>query len=432
MRATMISSAGGSATEGRGPHPHRAHRAFRIRQRPEVVSAPVSFRATALLVRHHWWSVPRVVFGSGGAHGPVELGALAYVLGGWSDADARRWLAAKPRTLVGISVGCLGAIATAMGLGVLRQVLLNRGFPMREVFGRDWAVSEQKVSEQTGAGLPPLVSQLLGLRGLLKGCSLRTVLHVIFRAGGVTDDGITFAQFRRRFGAELQVVVTNLSEVRPQVCSAALTPDVSVMEAAMGSMAIPLMFEPQTVRGVGECVDGGVVDPYGIGVRVLEPGVRTLWLAKVLNLRPERRTDSLMSVINGCMGAYAASTLELTGTGRPSSLDFLNLRVGARHGCDERDVSSSTDLFSPSDPADLVLDGLACAEAAVVTAWLALRMATTAARRERKAHGASQDPEGARSEMGYVSVQNRGETFGGSSGLPPGAQPLDRCAREAL
>jgi hypothetical protein len=359
---------------------HRAQRPFRIRLR-EPSAECETFRATALLLRAHWWQVPRLVFGSGGAHGPVELGALAYVLGGWSDADARRWLKARPRTLVGISVGCLGAIGLAMGLGVLRQSLLNRAFPMRETFGRDWAAT--KVLQGGGAGpadgcspgTPPLVSQLMGLRGMLTGCSLRTLVHVVFRAGGVTDDGITFAQFRRRFGVELQLVVTNLSEMRPQVCSAELTPDVNVLEAAAASMAIPLLFEPQWVRGVGECVDGGVVDPYGIGVRVLDPALPTLWLCKVANLHEKRRADSLMSVVNGCMAAYAASTLELSRAVRPSRLEFVPLQVGARFGCDEREVSSATDLFTPSDPSGLLLDGLECAESSAVLAWLALRMA---------------------------------------------------------
>lgn len=366
------------------PSRHRAQRPFRIRLRAPPSECD-TFRATALLLRTHWWHMPRVVFGSGGAHGPVELGALAYVLGGWSDADARRWLQAKPRTLVGISVGCLGAIALAMGMGVLRQSVLNRSFPMREVFGRDWATltaakdagprSSSSSAAAGGAAAGSLVAQLMSLRGVLTGCSLRTLVHVVFRAGGVTDDGITFAQFRRRFGVDLQLVVTNLSEMRPQVCCAALTPDASVLEAAAGSMAIPVLFEPQWVRGVGECVDGGVVDPYGIGVRLLDASLPTLWLCKVANLHETRRADSLMSVVNGCMASYALSTLELSGAGQLSRLDFVPLQVGARFGCDERDVSSATDLFAPCEPAGLLLDGLECAESAAVLAWMVLRMA---------------------------------------------------------
>lgn len=329
-----------------------------------------------MLLRHKWRSNPRMVFGSGGSHGPVELGGLAYVLGGFSDEVARRWLAEKPRTLVGISVGCVGAIGMGMGMGVMRLAALYRIFPMAETFGRDLALGGIAGGE---AGLN--LKTLMGLRGLLKGCSLRTVVHVLLRMGGVEDDDITLRQYRERFGTDLRMIVTNLSTLRPCMLSAEETPEVRVMDAAVASMSIPLMFEPVRIPGVGDCVDGGVADPYGM---MVEPQ-GTLWLCKEIHLHEDRRADSLVSVMCGCFAAVATATQDFAGRARLSRLNFLPLHVGARHGCDERDVSSAVDLFSSNDPSGMILDGMECAEATVLCAWMALACAAKKGRAQRSA-----------------------------------------------
>jgi hypothetical protein len=216
------------------------------------------------------------------------------------------------------------------------------------------------------------MEQLWRLRGVLKGCSLRTVVHVVFRAGGVEDDGITFRQFKARFGTDVRMIATNLSALGPQVFSVETTPDVRVMDAAVSSMAIPLMFEPQHVPGVGDCVDGGVVDPYGMIYATGSQGKDTLWLCKEIHMDKNRRADSIMSVICGCMASFATATQHFTTGGQLSRLNFIPLRVGSRHGCDEREVSSAVDLFSSRDPSGLLMDGMESAEATVLCAWLAI------------------------------------------------------------
>lgn len=362
--------------------PHRARRRFRVPLPEPSPRHEAGYRRFLALVRRGTWrGAQRVVFGSGGAHGAVEIGGLAAsVLGGWTDADARQWLAERPRQLAGVSVGTLGAVGLALGLGPLRLAAMNYNFPYADVFGSDLLLAR-------GAGKRGLLEQIGTLRGLLGGISLRTIAHALLAEAG-EDDDLTFAKLRDRVGcrAEVRIVAVSLTRMKLQVFSAEETPDVAVADAMVASMSIPGLFVPHRIPGMGDFVDGGLLDPFGLrAFEGCEPAP-TLWLCKSPNLDPARRADSLMSVLLACMGSGSSDSLRREWPPQGNPLRFLALHPGARLGCDEREAGNSVNLFARPDVVGMIMDGMECVEAASLSAWMLLCLAVASS------GGAAADP----------------------------------------
>jgi len=326
------------------------------------------------LLRRQRRDSSRVVFGSGGAHGPVEIGGFVAVLGGWSDAETRAWLSERPRQLAGVSVGTIAAVGVALGLGPLRLAAMNYNFPYADVFGCDVLLPRCKTARE--------LVQHLGidggdrrspswLRGLLGGVSLRTICHVLLVEAGC-DDGLTFAQLRARTGHDVRVLATSLSDMRLVAFCAASTPHVRVCDAMVASMSIPGLFVPHRIPGHGDFVDGGLLDPFGLrAFEGMEPEP-TIWLCKAPNLHPSRRSDSLMSVLLACMGSSSGDSLRRAWPPGNSPLRFHALFPGARKASDERDTGNSVNLFARPEVAAMICDGMECVEASALSAWMIL------------------------------------------------------------
>jgi predicted acylesterase/phospholipase RssA len=335
-----------------------------------------------------WRDCPRLVIGSGGAHGSLLLGGVAAVLGGWSDGHAKRWLARRTRSLAGVSAGCIGAVGLALGLGPLRMAVMNQRFPYADIFARDVAA-------------PPV-------RGMLRGFSLRTVALSVLAEGGVPPS-LTFAELRERTGVDVRILATSLTELRLVVFSADTSPEVAVVDAMVASMSIPAVFAPHTIPGWGDFVDGGLLDPLGIdafegstaksfAVQAFlgstpcsplglppspPPPFHTVWVGKAASLGPSRRADSLFSVLLSCMAAscqHSQRQSQLHGTGRACGPAMVSLSLGVRLGCDERDVAvGSIDLMRRPDVGAMLGDGLESADGCVLGAFLLLLLGAAAA-----------------------------------------------------
>jgi predicted acylesterase/phospholipase RssA len=350
----------------------RARRRFDI---PLPSPAPEHTRAFlnfyALLRRRLWRDASRVVFGSGGAHGAIEIGgAVAAMIGGWTDADARAWLAERPRELAGVSVGTLGAVGLALGLGPLRLAAMNFLFPYGDVFGSDLLFGVRR-GRGSFHSAREILDQMATLRGMLGGVSLRTIAHTLLVEAGCEDD-LTFAGLHLRTGHRVRIVVTSLSRMEMVVFSAEATPDVRVADAMVASMSIPGLIAPHTIPGFGACVDGGLIDPFGLAAFDDCAPAPTLWVCKAPNLEVERRGDSMMSILLSCMGATSMHSLRAAWPPGGNPLRFLALYPGARHNCDERTVGASVNLFVRPDVPSMILDGMECVEASVLSAWMLL------------------------------------------------------------
>lgn len=352
-----------------------------------------------------WRDAPRLVIGSGGAHGALLLGGVAAVVGGWGDAHVRRWLARRPRSLAGVSAGCIGAVGLALGLGPLRLAAMNLRFPYADVFGSDLPELAPPTGRGGAGGLvaaavhdpAAVVRRLAGIPGLLRGISLRTVVRTLL-AEAALPDSLTFAQLQERTGpgVEVRVLAVSLSTLRLVTFSARTSPDVRVADAMVASMSIPGVFAPVDIPGWGPCVDGGVLDPLGleafageedgVGVAAGSAAARsTVWVGKAARFEPSRRADSIPSVLLSCLAACAQHTQRLNQerrTGRGYGPAMVSVSLGVREGCDERDVAANAfDLLRPPPVAGMLRDGLESADGCVFAAFLLLVLSAAAAAR---------------------------------------------------
>jgi hypothetical protein len=365
-----------------------------------------------------WREAPRLVIGSGGAHGALLLGGVAAVVGGWGDAHVRRWLARRPRSLAGVSAGCIGAVGLALGLGPLRLAAMNARFPYADVFGSDVPAIAGGLVAEAVQDPSAVVRRLAGIRGLLRGASLRTVVRTLLAEAGLPDS-LTFAQLRESTGpgVEVRILAVSLATLRLVVFSARTSPDVRVADAMVASMSIPGVFAPAEIPGWGPCVDGGVLDPLGLEAFAGDgdgPGERppadaaafafgsaanpaafafgsaanpfsTVWVGKVARFEPSRRADSIPSVLFSCLAACAQHTQRLSQerrTGRGYGPAMVSVSLGVREGCDERDVAvGAFDLLRPPPVAAMLRDGLDSADGCVLSAFLLLVLSAAAAAR---------------------------------------------------
>jgi predicted acylesterase/phospholipase RssA len=342
---------------------HRARRRFDVSVPEPSPSSWQAYRVFATKLRcRQWRDSERVVFGSGGAHGPVEIGGLVGLLGGWSDTETQRWLREKRRQLAGVSVGAIAAVGVALGIGPLRLAALNYHFPYRDIFTSDLKIGKAQAG---------MMDHLLRVRGVLGGNSLRTIAFIALHEGGAAE-GTTFEQLFQRTGVDVRILATNLSTMRLVVFSASRSPKVRVMDAMVASMSIPGLFEPQFIEGFGECVDGGICDPFGLLAFSEDPPARTTWLCKFPNLMPERRADNFMSIILSIMGTHSGASLRKEWPLAGDTLSFVPLFPGCRHGLDERDSGNSLNLFGRPDVSGMILDGLESMDGVILTAWMLL------------------------------------------------------------
>lgn len=76
---------------------------------------------------------------------------------------------------------------------------------------------------------------------------------------------VTFAQLWRRSNIRLVVIATNIHTVEESVLSVDHTPDVSVVEAVLASLTIPVLFQPRSLnQSPAVYVDGGLLNNFPI------------------------------------------------------------------------------------------------------------------------------------------------------------------------
>ena len=448
----------------------RARRRFRVAL-PAVSEEGGDVHAgVTRLLRLAWMRGARnVVFGAAGGHGPLELGAMAAVLGGWHVDPSHIW-----RGVGGVSIGTLLALALMTGTPMARLAAINARFPFGGTFSNDVVsvladrglagvlgvgggggggggragFGRPPSGAKGGAGTPSAakgstparatparatptptpestpsssavegwLQQLSGVNGFLEGNSLRTVAYTAFVEMGIPLE-ITFEEALARYRTDLRIAVSDLVSQRLCVCSAGTTPRAKVLDAVVASMAIPLMFRPQPIRGVfsqsgGESPhlyppcpapirpeithrfsDGGVADPFGLQ---LFPGDAdtTLHVCKVTNMGASRNVDSFASVFTSAVacasGIADMYANESTATPRGfRRVNMLGTMAGARDAKDERDVAGgSMDLFSNPPIRPLLRDGAEGVDATITLCWITLVAAAAAVAARRRGRGA--------------------------------------------
>ena len=184
-----------------------------------------------------------IAFGSGGLHGLAFVGALLALEG---QVDLR-----EVEGCIGTSIGALFALALCLGLTSerLAMIVLERADWSRISTGINVHSVVERYGLETRAGLEYLVQLVLTEAGLTPSVTLHAV-HPLTK---------------RHFCC----CVTDLTHMRLRYLDHETAPDLSVCDAVVASMCIPVLFEPSVVDGA-MCVDGGIMESVPVRFFALE------------------------------------------------------------------------------------------------------------------------------------------------------------------
>ena len=185
----------------------------------------------------------RLVLSSGGARIICHAGALK------AFQEAGKLIAV--REYVGSSAGAIAAMALAIGYTVqeLTDHLLD--FDFSEL-------------QDPNAFDVDNVMGFLDTNGLDNGNTMLTYFARILEQRGFSPR-LTFAQLRRLRGTTLRVLATDVQHATPFEFSPTKTPDISILEGVLASVAIPFYFAPRKSPKSGHWLaDGGILYHYPI------------------------------------------------------------------------------------------------------------------------------------------------------------------------
>ena len=183
-------------------------------------------------------TIDTLVFGGGGVRGVAYLGALLAIRDRF-DKDLTN--APHLTCFAGSSIGALVALMFTCG----------------------WTLEEMRQFSET-TNFENLLFDVdilqAGLLGLQDGSILRGLVTAVLQAKGIPLD-ITFDGLYKLFPKKLVVTVSDLTCVGIQQLCYETVPNAPIVEAVMGSMTLPLLFQP--VKWENRLwVDGGLCDNF--------------------------------------------------------------------------------------------------------------------------------------------------------------------------
>ncbi len=187
----------------------------------------------------------RLVLSSGGARIICHAGALK--------AFQEAGKLVTVREFIGSSAGAIAAMALAIGYSVQELTDHLMGFDFSEL-------------QDPNAFDVENVMGLLDANGLDNGSTMLAYFSKILEQRGFSPR-ITFAQLRRLRGVTLRVLATDVQNAAPFEFSPTRTPDVSILEGVLASVAIPFYFAPRkapTATDEEWLADGGLLYHYPI------------------------------------------------------------------------------------------------------------------------------------------------------------------------
>lgn len=172
-------------------------------------------------------SVTHIVFTGGGFQGLIYIGTLRYLYQEKIDI----------KNIAGISVGALFATLYALNVSIeeIEEFFFNK--------------FEDLLNEST-LTIDVLISRVLTTRGFL---NIEHFTEIIKKH----IDGMTFVEFTKKTGKNLQIIATHLNTMKPIIFSVDNTPNVLLLEAIQASAAIPLIIAPIRI-GNDYYIDGAI------------------------------------------------------------------------------------------------------------------------------------------------------------------------------
>lgn len=183
----------------------------------------------------------RLVLSSGGARIICHAGALKAL------HEAGKLVAV--REYVGSSAGAIAAMALAIGYSVqeLTDHLLTFDF--------------SELQDPNAFDVDNIMG-FLDTNGLDNGNTMLSYFARILEQRGFSPR-LTFAQLRRLRGVTLRVLATDVQDATPFEFSPARTPDISILEGVLASVAIPFYFAPRkSPKAAHWLADGGLLYHY--------------------------------------------------------------------------------------------------------------------------------------------------------------------------
>jgi predicted acylesterase/phospholipase RssA len=266
-----------------------------------------------------------VVFGGGGMHGIMYLGALIGFVNN-SQARYEAWRA-QLKSVAGTSVGALvGFLITRWDPWQILEFVKTAGFKELDqmLFDQNWKTLCMEMSVNSGRQLNKLIK-----KGMLESTG---------------SEDTTFREAYAQSGIHFIVTVTNSQTGGTHYWSHANMPDLPVWKALRASVSIPYVF-PEFVIGNGRYIDGGVTCNIPCH---LFPAYRTLVL--YVQIRKKR------SLTPGTLLDWYSNSAQL-GCFRAKPLYALN-SIPCVPGVNS--VSQYNFGASSEDMDDLVLQGLRC------------------------------------------------------------------------
>jgi len=237
-----------------------------------------------------------VVFSGGGCNGVLHIGAWAmYLMMRLSQQPD--W---KPKGVCGTSIGAVMALLVAIQYP-LKQAI--------QLFKENVRIFQQPISIISFIE-NNVIFDLEKIKPLLKQC-----VHQML---GVSD--ITFRELWHRENIKLVICACNISNLTRKLFSDTESPNVSVVDAVLSSMCLPIIFRPQIVDGQ-LYIDGGLMSNLVIDVF---PKSKTcfFWIRSRRNyIEPSILLNSQMALARQVVQGVWISSDEMT---------FLNLRGKGR------------------------------------------------------------------------------------------------------
>jgi predicted acylesterase/phospholipase RssA len=271
-----------------------------------------------------------VVFGGGGMHGIMYLGALIGFFGN-SKAAYTAWRA-QLKSVAGTSVGALvGFLITIWDPWQILEFVKTAGFKEldQKLFDQDWKGLCMELSVNSGRQLNLLIQ-----KGMLQSTG---------------SENTTFRQAYEQSGIHFIATVTNSQTGGTHYWSHTNMPDLPVWKALRASVSIPYVF-PEFVIEDGRYIDGGVTCNIPCH---LFPARQTLVM--YVQIRRKR------SLTPGTLLDWYSNSAQL-GCFRAKPLYALNSVPCVP---DSNSVSQYNFGASSEDMDDLVLQGLRCWNAMV-------------------------------------------------------------------
>ncbi len=185
----------------------------------------------------------RLVLSSGGARIICHAGALK------AFHEAGKLIAVKE--YVGSSAGAIAAMALAIGYSIQELTDHLLSFDFGEL-------------QDPNAFDVDHVMEFLDTNGLDNGDTMLAYFARILEQRGFSPR-LTFAQLRKLRGVTLRVLATDVQEAKAFEFSPTKTPDISILEGVLASVAIPFYFAPRKAPKTGNWLaDGGIIYHYPI------------------------------------------------------------------------------------------------------------------------------------------------------------------------